>query len=462
MWKGEYELKRSFLTILITALLLAVAVLSTGGITVSADSIEDLKKQIKEHESEKLKITEEKEELDQNRIETEGKMEENLNRQRSVEAEIAEIENDLVQTQNNITTKENEIDETNKEIDQLTERIAVLKEEIEILEEKIEKRDELLKERLRAIQQNGGQLKYLQVIFDSKSFADFISRAAAVNTILDQDKQIMDEQAADKKLLSENKKEVEESKEKVVAKKEELEVQKQELVALKAKLDDQKAEREKLMAQLELEFNHLEEIKLTIEEEQAVLAAEEKAKAQAIALAQKKVEELEQLAREEERKRKEAEKNGQKVASAPNTSTGSVSTGGSGIFIHPAKGPITSPFGMRFHPIHKVNRMHNGIDFAVPTGTPLYAPADGAVSIASWLRGFGNVIMISHYIDGQHYTTVMAHLSRIDVSPGDVVTQGQVIGATGNTGDSTGPHLHFEVRLGGYGGTPVNPISYLP
>ena len=453
-------MKRSILSILVIALILPMAF--SGELTVSAESIDELKNQIEQHEKEKAKIAEEIENLDQTRIETEGKMEENLGRQQTVESEIIELEKDLTKTQNDIFKKENEIVLTNQEIEGLTERIEKLEEEIEILEDKIQKRDELLKDRLRTIQQNGGQLQFLQVIFDSKSFADFISRATAVNTIMDQDKQIMDEQAADKQQLAENKQEVEENKLQVIAKKEELEGQKQELVGLKAKLDEQKEERELLMAQLEEEYEHLEEIKLSLEEEQEILAAEEKAQAQAIAMAERKISELEQLAREEERRRQEEEKRRQSSQSASSGNSANVSTvsNPNGIFMKPAGGAITSQYGMRFHPIQKIYKMHNGVDFRASTGTPLYAPADGVVSVASWKGSFGKVIMISHYIDGQHYTTVMAHLDDMYVSPGDEVTQGEVIGATGNTGGSTGPHLHFEVHLGNYG-NPVDPMPYL-
>ncbi len=472
--KGEYELKKSILILTMTTLLLTTLA-TAGGTSVSAESIQELKEKINQHEAEKSKISEEKNNLDNNKKDTESKIDENLKEQKSVEQEIVDLDERLAKTQSDISTKENEISETNKEIDELSERIETLKEEIKILEEKIEKRDVLLKDRLRSIQQSGGEVKLIQVIFNSKSFIDFISRTTAVNTIMDQDKKIMEEQAADKQLLAENQKEVEEKKKTVVAKKEELEGQKKELVALKNQLDEQKSERKTLMAQLEEEHQELEEIKLTIEEEQEILAAEEQAKAQAIALAQNKIGELEQLAKEEaERKRKEAERrkaeqaksnqnqDGKKVASAPDTSTGSSGTSGgdNGIFIYPAGNSISSPFGMRFHPIDNVHKLHAGIDFPVGTGTPLKAPADGVVSTARWMGGFGNVIMISHYIDGQSYTTVSAHLSRIDVSPGQAVSQGEVIGATGNTGKSTGPHLHFEVHLGGYG-NPVNPAPYM-
>lgn len=460
--------KKSILSVIIATLLLTTLV--TAGMPVSAESIQDLEEQINQHEEEKSKLSKEKSNLDNEKKDTDSKINENLKEQSSVEQEIADIEQQLTQTQNEINAKENEIKTTNEEIDELTERIETLKEEIEILEDKIEKRDELLKDRLRAIQQSGGQIKFIEVIFDAKSFGDLISRTSAVNTIMDQDKLIMEEQAADKQLLADNKKEVEAKKDTVVAKKEQLEGQKQELVALKGQLDDQKAERKTLMAQLEEEHQHLEEIKLTIEEEQSILNAEEKAKAQAIALAQSKIGELEQLAKEEERKRQEAEQarkaqeskeSKQQVAAAPKTNVeSSQSGGGSGIFINPSGGRLTSGFGMRNHPIFKTPRLHAGVDYAVGTGTPLVAPADGVVSTAGTMGGFGKVIMISHYIDGQSYTTVSAHLSSINVSAGQAVSQGEVIGATGNTGNSTGPHLHFEVHVGGYG-NPVNPMPYL-
>lgn len=450
--------------------------------SVSAESIQDLKEKINQHENEKSNINEKKSNVDNEKQDTESKIDENINEQKSVEQEILDLEAELSKTQNDISAKENEIKSTNEEIDELNERIDALVEEIAILKDKIEKRDVLLKDRLRSIQKSGGNISFIQVIFDSKSFSDFISRATAVNTIMDQDKTIMEEQAADQKLLKENKAEVEEKKTVVVAKKDELEVQKKELVALEGQLDNQKSERKTLMAQLEKEHEKLEEIKLTLEEEQEILLAEEKAQEQAIALAEQKVGELEQLAREEaERKRQEAERakneaerkkqeseqrkiaedrnSENKVAKSPETEVGSQPVSGA-IFTHPAKGPITSKFGMRNHPIYNTPRFHAGVDFGVPVGTPLVAPADGVVSTAGVMGGFGNVIMISHYIDGQNITTVSAHLSSINVSAGQTVSRGQTIGATGNSGASTGPHLHFEVHLGGYG-NPVDPLPYL-
>jgi len=116
---------------------------------------------------------------------------------------------------------------------------------------------------------------------------------------------------------------------------------------------------------------------------------------------------------------------------------------------------ISSGFGMRRHPILGYNRMHTGVDFAAPYGTPLKAAGDGVISAAGWQGAYGKVVRIRHK---DNYETVYAHMSRIPttIKPGAAVRQGQVIGFVGSTGRSTGPHAHFEVRLDG---KPMNPLK---
>jgi murein DD-endopeptidase MepM/ murein hydrolase activator NlpD len=116
----------------------------------------------------------------------------------------------------------------------------------------------------------------------------------------------------------------------------------------------------------------------------------------------------------------------------------------------PLAGPITSGFGTRW------GRHHDGIDLGVPTGRSIGAAAPGRVTYAGWMSGYGNCVIIDH---GGGVSTLYGHQSRIKVHVGQVVSRGEVIGLVGSTGHSTGPHLHFEVRIGG---TARNPISYLP
>ncbi|MBC7222518.1 M23 family metallopeptidase [Candidatus Bipolaricaulota bacterium] len=131
------------------------------------------------------------------------------------------------------------------------------------------------------------------------------------------------------------------------------------------------------------------------------------------------------------------------------------STGFQG-FIWPVRGTISSSFGPRIHPIYGVPSFHTGIDIAVPEGTPVRAAAGGTVTFSGWQEGFGLLVVIDHE---NGYETYYGHLSRLLVAPGQSVSAGEIIALSGNTGLSTGPHLHFEVR---YLGTPVDPRPLLP
>jgi murein DD-endopeptidase MepM/ murein hydrolase activator NlpD len=119
----------------------------------------------------------------------------------------------------------------------------------------------------------------------------------------------------------------------------------------------------------------------------------------------------------------------------------------------PAQGPITSYFGYRYHPILHFTRFHAGIDIGAGWGSPIVAAADGQVAAAGWAGGYGREVQIAH---GGGMTSIYGHMSEIVASPGSYVRRGQLIGYVGSSGLSTGPHLHFEVRMGGQ---PVNPLG---
>ncbi len=116
---------------------------------------------------------------------------------------------------------------------------------------------------------------------------------------------------------------------------------------------------------------------------------------------------------------------------------------------------LTSDFGMRTHPVLGGRRNHKGIDLAQPSGTPVYATADGVVGRAEWFSSYGNYIQIEH---GGEMQTRYAHLSGYAVAAGEFVHKGQLIGFVGSTGRSTGPHLHYEVRVAGEA---VDPTPYM-
>jgi murein DD-endopeptidase MepM/ murein hydrolase activator NlpD len=122
---------------------------------------------------------------------------------------------------------------------------------------------------------------------------------------------------------------------------------------------------------------------------------------------------------------------------------------GSGVLGWPVSGPVTSGFGLRW------GRMHEGIDIAVAEGTPVRAAGAGTVIYAGWMGGYGNLVVVDH---GNGLSTAYAHNSSLGVGVGQSVTAGQVVSYSGNTGNSTGPHVHFEVRVNG---SAVDPLGYL-
>lgn len=145
---------------------------------------------------------------------------------------------------------------------------------------------------------------------------------------------------------------------------------------------------------------------------------------------------------------------GRAPAPAQRTTTasrGTTTSSSSGISLRwPLSGRITSGFGQRW------GRLHAGIDIGVPIGTPVRAAASGRVTYSGWATGYGYLVIISH---NNGYETRYAHLSRLVTPVGQSVSQGQIVAYSGNTGNSTGPHLHFEVR---HNGTPLDPRRFLP
>jgi murein DD-endopeptidase MepM/ murein hydrolase activator NlpD len=137
----------------------------------------------------------------------------------------------------------------------------------------------------------------------------------------------------------------------------------------------------------------------------------------------------------------------------------SVARASSARFLWPTAGQFTSPFGWRMHPIFHEMRFHAGIDIGAAYGTSVWAADDGQVVYAGYASGYGTLVLISHgTVNGKDLTTGYAHMSELDVSVGQSVSRGQQVGRIGNEGNSTGPHLHFEVRLDG---EPVDPLNWV-
>lgn len=418
---------------------------------VSASSLNEMKEK-------KQSIDKKKDELNSGIEKKSVEIDENKSEISSIESQISKLDSEIATTNSNIDRVEAEIAETVKEVEKLQASIASL-------EKKIKERDIVLRERVRAMQANGDPVDYLDVLLGANSFSDFIDRYSTVTTLLDADRAIMKQQAEDQKQLEEEKVIVEQ-------KLSELEDNKSELEGLKASLESQKNQKDKLVRQLNAEQQRLNAEKENLETEFQEAYEVSKELHQEIMAEESRMAELARQA-EIERKRQLAS---QQAASGSNGSNGggSVSSGGgasaikppsvsSGNWTRPAAGRISSEFGYRN--ISFASSNHRGIDMANSIGTPVVAAGDGVVQRTGTLGTYGNIVMITHSVNGQVFTTLYAHLSSASVSPGQVVSKGQVIASMGNTGRSSGPHLHFEFHVGGwtgYGPSAVNPRSYVP
>ncbi len=172
------------------------------------------------------------------------------------------------------------------------------------------------------------------------------------------------------------------------------------------------------------------------------------------------IEKIQKDKRAYEKSERELKRQSDHLASLIYKTTKNSSINTSGAFMLPVSGArITSPFGYRIHPIFKSRIFHTGIDYAIASGTPIRASNSGKVIYSGWYGGYGKVVIIDHGIyKGQSTSTLYAHMSRQAVSVGQSVSKGQVIGYVGSTGYSTGPHVHFEVRING---KPQNPNNFL-
>ena len=246
---------------------------------------------------------------------------------------------------------------------------------------------------------------------------------------------------------------------------EEAEVERADLAARLIELDESKAEAEELRAQVAARIGEWEAVGREIEQADAVIAAqivelEAELARQAAAEARRRAEEEEARRQAEESaaadEAEEADVDSDDPESESDAPVASPVVGGPFSVTHrPVSGAVTSRFGPRVHPIFGTSRNHYGIDFDGNSGESIVAAAAGKVITAGWMNGYGNVVIISH---GDGYTTLYAHQSQILVSNGDTVAGGETIGRVGSTGWSTGPHLHWEIRVAGVA---VDPLPYI-
>lgn len=332
----------------------------------------------------------------------------------------ADAQYQIDMTQNTIAGIETEIAKANAEMDRINGVIGSINDEIAVLEAKIAKtqaeldvaeakrkeQEDAMNERVRTMYMygNGSMLEFL---FTSSDFADFVTKVDMSRYIIESDKESLDALAETKKEIDEKKASIEADRLTTVSKKNEQE-------AALAQQQDVKAQKDSLLAQNQA----------IIAQAQATLDAETAAAADL-------------------RSQIAAQVAAQNAASGGSSTGGATSFVPSGTYTWPCYGEITSPFGPRTDPY---TGYHEGVDIGASTGTPVRAMGNASVISAGWNGGYGNCVVINL---GNGMQVYYGHLSEIDVSAGQTVNQGDVVGLVGSTGNSTGPHLHFGVISGG-------------
>ena len=339
-----------------------------------------------------------------------SQMNEAQHRKELAEEQIGSVSELLRQIQSELDVALNELHAIEVQQSQVNAQIQQTEVEPTAAQKRLDERERILNKRLRDVYMHG-KLNYLEVILGAKNFTDFANRLEFLKRIVSADLNLITEIRAERELI--------------LQKKQQLEVQRQQLA--------------KLQAEAEAKKTVVENKK---QDQLIVLARLQDEKA----LAEASYAELQATSQDIEARIRARQQQG--------ASAGQV-VHGSGVFIWPTSGPITSPFGYRIHPIFGTQIYHSGIDIGVDTGTPIMAADSGVVVEADWLGGYGYAVVIDN---GNGLSTLYGHNSELAVSPGQSVQQGQVIAYAGSTGYSTGPHCHFEVRVDG---SPVDPMGYL-
>ncbi len=325
---------------------------------------------------------------------------------RQATAELGTIKEQRVAVENDITLNERQLAEAQK---------------------RLEGRESVFYKRVRDIYING-RLSYLDVVIGSKDFSDFANRLEVLKRIIDSDITLINEIKKERADIEAHKQKLEADRAKLV------ELEKAAL-AKQAEIEQKKAERNVVLQKAQNDrataMQAIEELNASSAQVSAMLKERQAARAAAAAAA----------------------------AAAAQSSGGQGASDnwvqGTGQLGWPVSGEITSPYGYRVHPIWGTTIYHSGIDIGVDEGTPVHAADGGVVVWSGWMGGYGYAVVIDH---GNGLSTLYGHNSELAVDEGQSVAKGQVISYAGSTGNSTGPHVHFEVRVNG---DPVDPMGYL-
>lgn len=340
------------------------------------------------------------------------------------QAKKKEIQKSLDKIIENITQTSNQLSAAEEELDQVNDSLAKNQEALKEAQTEELQKTESLRKRLRTIYEDGS-LSYFNILMSSESIFDFFYKIEIIKEITEYDNNLLN-------TIKNTRAEIEEKQQQIEADKATAEEKKAVVASKKQELDAQSQEKKDL---IDKENGNIEAAKARLAE----IEAEEERTRKEIA------------AREAEERRKAEEaarRNGTKYTPVVYNASGM-------IWPVPSCHIVTSEYKMRLHPVTGQYKLHTGMDIGCGTGSAVVAAQSGTVIKANYNVAYGNHVVISH---GNGVSTLYAHNSSLLVSVGQTVKQGQTIARSGNTGYSTGPHMHFEVLING---SPVNPRGYV-
>jgi murein DD-endopeptidase MepM/ murein hydrolase activator NlpD len=351
------------------------------------------------------------------------------------EVREGDLQRQLEETNRGISRVTANLDDLSAQMRWNQRKLAWTSEQLAAAKTTLERHNDALRRRLVDAYERG-DTDYLNVLLSATSFTDFAERWEDIRYLVAANQRTVRERRAAERAVEAVERQVEGERivlDDVLAREKQTRFQ---LAALATTRTQLVVAAEAQRRSVSTEVAQLEE-----------LSAAQEAELENFIRARQRLEEERREAADAERRRA-AQLAGQAVPPPENT-------GAPGTFSWPASGPITDPFGMRMHPITHQWKMHSGMDIGAPMGSTITAAAGGKIIYAGWEGGYGNTIIIDH---GGNTSTLYGHCSQLFVSEGQEVQRGQAIGAVGSTGESTGPHLHFEIRING---VPVDPAPRL-
>ena len=431
---------------------LALALTGAFSATASADERSDWVKKRDESQAKVNALKDEVHGIDADLAAVFTEMEQTRLNVANAQIELSEAEAELAAAERHLTAVRLELQEAEEELDSLKEAVGASRQQEESLTQAV---GDMARDLYR-----GNNVSPLQVVISSEGTSEIGSRAAAASALGRVQSRALDEVRASL-VVQENQQERQSAvAERITALEEEAE-------AALHSAEDAKSEVESQLAALETLLASQREAEAAWKARKG--EAEEQINSYDSAASQASAE-IARIDRENAAQQLVVDNNASRPSaggSKPSTGTSKPSTGGGApstgggtapkpnsgaLFAHPFtfRAPITSPYGWRIHPIFGVSRLHDGTDFGAGCGTPQLATRAGIVSSAGWLGGLGNQVAINHgLVNGRSMVTRHGHLQTVLVSPGQQVSQGQVIGYTGTTGNSTGCHLHLILTIDG-------------